>query len=152
MNGPAEDHGYVTGDKDCYQQIFGEYSGCYKQDMRYQGEQLAADLSVLNWGECALLCKVKRGCKFWSWDSTSCTNCIRERCTTFAENAVEKPDQIGVISGDVGCQDIPFAATDEEKIRDTLGLEVEAQSGGCKVAYPDFWRSICPAQEVPGYR
>ena len=120
---------------------------------------------VLSWGECARKCLahskqvlvLANRCKFWTWESTYCTNCKPERCIIHGGQAVEVANKhYGHIAGEVECQDIRYTETDEAKIYDGLTQEAESVPGRCLVPKKGLVdvgeRPHCAEQEVPGYR
>ena len=153
----ASSNNLFSGVKDCYEQITGQQNGCYKQDISYvSSTQTWFGRSVLAWGECALICKASRStdhgeCTFWTWASTSCSNCVKGRCYLHYAGD-EEPDIIGNhrghISGSRNCQDIGFQTNPvkplESKIRSGLFDKRQFPVGICQ--------SNCPAQEMPGFR
>ena len=67
--GPESDLGYLTGDSNCYRQKFGQFEGCFKPDVSYNGAlQAGAPIdNIKSWGECAKICKAEKStCKFWT--------------------------------------------------------------------------------------
>ena len=160
--GPESDLGYLTGDRNCYRQKFGQFEGCFKPDVSYHGAlQAGAPIdNIKSWGECAKICKAEKStCKFWTWASSTCTNCRPESCTRYATIIEEFPNKYGFISGEVECQDIVYIETDQDKIVDGLTEEASSGAGKCLVRKrstdedPEmFGRPKCAAQEVPGYR
>ena len=113
--------GYVIGDKDCYQQIYGLQAGCFQPDVRFLGEELGNPTDENNWGKCARRCKLDESCSFWSWSSSSCTNCKWKSCTIHGDNAVANSDQqFGIISGGSECQ--AFRSLSSTRRRSTTAL------------------------------
>ena len=149
--GPVSGFGYFTGNQTCYKAVVGYYAGCFKQDLRYEGDVVGAYvLKDNNWGECAKRCEHRKTtCKFWSWPSDSCNNCVPYNCTLHGSKAKEVSSQFGHIGGGIDCQDILY--TEEENIKDNLAVEAQPQPGKCARAKSKE-QPNCPAQEVPGYR
>ena len=185
----------VSGDKSCFEQIYGNNAGCFKQNVKWcfsstQGEivtnsgpggtststsaststkraQLPLFLPLTkrssirtSWGACAEEC-IERGCDYWTWASTSCTNCSPHSCTLFTltdqtrdqieEQTLEAP---GHISGSKDCSDIDkFLGPSDTKFvqrhNDTGNLEFPV--GRCQTPQPTT-NPRCEGQEVPGYR
>ena len=185
----------VSGDQSCYEQIYGNNAGCFKQNVKWcfpstQGEivtnsgpsgtstSTSASTSTkrvqvplflpltkrtairTSWGACAEEC-IERGCDYWTWASTSCTNCSPHSCTLFTltdqtrdqveEQTLEAP---GHISGRKDCSDIDqFLARSNTKFvqrhNDTGNLEFPV--GRCQTPQPTT-NPRCEGQEVPGYR
>ena len=104
----------ISGTNECYEQITGQQNGCYKQDLSYridQPERYKLSVPKRTWGECALTCKEDRFCTFWTWASTSCSNCVRGTCDIFSGGDEEPNFEVGHrghISGSRHCQDIGF--------------------------------------------
>ena len=149
--GPVTTFGYFTGNESCYKAVVGFYAGCFKQNLRYEEDVVDTfPLENGNWGACALRCKQRNSaCKFWSWSSDSCVNCVPYNCSLHGGGAKEVGGQYGHIGGRVECQDILY--TEEKNIKDILAVDAEAQSGKCTTVASKE-RPDCPAQEVPGYR
>ena len=148
--GPVSGFGYFTGNQSCYKAVVGYFAGCFKQNLRYEGDVVGTfPLKNQNWGACALKCRQQTSCKFWSWSSDSCMNCVPYTCSLHGGDAREVGSQFGHLGGGVDCQDILY--TEEENIKDNLAVEAQAQNGKCATAKSKE-RPNCPAQEVPGYR
>ena len=97
-----------TGTKECYEVITDQQNGCYKQHISYKHEiPWEADYNLVQsadnkqaWGECASLCEGNSRCTFWTWASTSCSNCTRNRCHLLeGDGEPEIVNQLGHISG-----------------------------------------------------
>ena len=150
----ASGRNVLSGTKDCHEQITGQRNGCYKQDLSYRIDQPERyKLSVFNkrtWGECALTCKEDDLCTFWTWASTSCSNCVRGVCDIFTGGEEEpniEGDHRGHISGSRQCQDIGYLSNklpDASKVHSALVDPTPFPVGFCQ--------SQCPAQQVPGFR
>ena len=152
----------VSGDKSCFEQIYGNNAGCFKQNVKWcfqlNGQAILGQVvensgsssGVLfhSWGACAKECE-KRGCNYWTWTSSSCTNCTPNNCFLFTFTD-ETRDQIqkqtleapGHISGRQDCTDI----RSEELLNSNLDFPV----GRCQT--PQTTNPQCQGQEVPGYR
>ena len=155
----------IPGPNECYQQITGQRNGCYKQDLSYKIHQpnsvsqfKASFPNKRTWGECALTCNEDEDCTFWTWASTSCSNCVRGVCNIFSgspeePNIEEEEDSRGHISGSRECVDLPLPRDpfldqlhlEESKVRSALTDMTEFPVGYCHSTW-------CPAQEVPGFR
>ena len=150
-----------TGTKECYEVITDQQNGCYKQHISYKHEiPWEADYNLVQsadnkqaWGECASLCEGNSRCTFWTWASTSCSNCTRNRCHLLeGDGEPETVNQLGHISGSKQCQDIgyprftvlPDASKVKSALADTDFRELPFPPGKC--------HTQCPVQEVPGFR
>ena len=164
----------VSGDQSCYEQIYGNNAGCFKQNVKWcfpsiQGEKVRNNIPGPSygfwpsWGFCAYEC-TKRGCDYWTWTSSSCTNCSKLSCTLFTftdETRDQLQDQLeqqtveapGHISGRQDCTDIKFVAPSDTKSvqrhNDTGNLEFPV--GRCQTPHPAN-NPLCQGQEVPGFR
>ena len=151
---------YISGDKSCYKQVLGQYAGCYKQGIKYiapQGSNSAKIPNLKNWGLCAEKCKSlgKTLCSFWTWASTSCTNCIPNTCYLINEPNRIEPKQVvdlaGHISGTRSCVDINYVEKDKQKVQPVQGGGgKDFPVGSCRTTGGEAPK--CPGQEVPGYR
>ena len=117
----------MSGDKSCFQQMYGTYSGCFREDIKWvfkNGNVGEAGGEVESWGKCAGACKKSQRCDYWTWASTSCSNCIPKECTLFdgtwtidqgarAENPTEE-SHLGYISGLQSCVDIDYVERDRK--------------------------------------
>ena len=152
----------ISGTNECYEQITGQHNGCYKQDLSYridQPERYKLSVPKRTWGECALTCKEDRFCTFWTWASTSCSNCVRGTCDIFSGGDEEPNFEVGHrghISGSRHCQDIGFQSTKRpavSKVHSALRDRTVFPVGYCQSRCPaQFCQTRCPAQEVPGFR
>ena len=156
-------HGFtVSGDSNCYEEVYGRNAGCFKQNVKWcfqlNGQAILGQVvensgsssGVLfhSWGACAKECE-KRGCNYWTWTSSTCTNCTPNNCFLFTFTD-ETRDQIqkqtleapGHISGRQDCTDI----SSEELLNSNLDFPV----GRCQT--PQTTNPQCQGQEVPGYR
>ena len=128
----------LSGDKSCYEQIYGSNAGCFKHDVTWciqsdlsptaqtiEGEEVPPTIWP-NWGACAEECRKRaqewllsttasQGCDYWTWASPSCTNCSLYSCILFKisphdrNNIVEQiVEAKGHISGRKDCTDISF--------------------------------------------
>ena len=156
--GSKQDRGYLSGDSNCYRLKFGQHVSCFKSGVGYEASQSDTHVdNIKSWGECALLCKTRstQPCLYWTWASSSCSNCRPESCTLYATATQELPDKHGFISGEVTCQDIVYVETNPDKVDDPLMLEAYVGNGKCLVKETSpvtFVRPKCVGQEVPGYR
>ena len=156
----ASGRNVVSGSKECYEQITGQQNGCYRQDYRIdQPERERFRLFKKTWGGCAAICKRDDECGFWSWASTSCSNCVRGMCTTFMMGTpppltTTTTGHQGHISGSRHCQDIGLESTkspDRSKVHSALVDPTPFPTGFCR-GFVSGMPGRCPAQEVPGYR
>ena len=72
---------FVSGAKSCYVQIYGRYAGCFRPDVKWffpTNTGFAGNI-VKSWGKCAEDCEKKK-CNYWTWTSTSCTDCLPNNC------------------------------------------------------------------------
>ena len=149
---PAPGNDMWSGGKDCYIQIEGLQKGCYRQDVTYWPTAISRNIlyGVPAWGKCAQHCKDDPGCKFWTWASTSCSNCSPGTCDLFeGDMEPEMHDGVGHISGSRNCQDIGLPAeTYEKPLFDSKVMSAIDD----RFDENAFCESPCPAQEVPGYR
>ena len=164
---------YVSGEKKCYKQVLGATNGCFRQDFSYRedevklmhenkvfwkyGLQSANHVEGVyhNWGACALKCKANPSCGYWTWASSSCSDCFPETCFLYDKlNDVEDLklyEQRGHISGEVECQDITYIERkDNRKVQNSLDLGTPWKTGGCQSS--GGTKPFCPAQAVPGYK
>ena len=181
--------GYVSGERNCYRQVLGQNRGCYHRDTTYKDLKTRGKKVIIrpgevedwgyvgNWGDCAKECYDKnlgtnveaRGfCKYWTWASFSCKDCIPGGCwLIYIEADVwyeRKPERnqpkptrrIGFISGTVDCQDITYLVDNARYIRTSQNLITVSQNGPnfspCPAVEEASLRQNCPVQVVPGFR
>ena len=159
-------NGYISGDQQCYEQTNGGYAGCYRQNVKWDfttDPVNGAQSNYRNWGQCAEECKrmqTTSGCKYWTWSSSSCTNCIPKKCLLFNNVPSSQPETLisalGHISGALSCQDIEYVEEEGWKVnpvdvprKDELVIE----EGRCR--REDITARTtpqCNSHEVPGYQ
>ena len=164
---------YVSGGKMCYKQVLGATNGCFRQDLSYREDEVKlmyangvfwkyglqtanhAPGVYHNWGACALKCKGSPSCRYWTWASSSCSDCFPETC--FLYDKLDDAEDLtlhehkGHISGEVECQDITYIETKyDTKVHNSLDSGIQWKTGACQS--DGGQKPFCPAQVVPGYK
>ena len=148
---------FVSGDKSCYEQIYGRSAGCFRPGAKWIYPPSLPNVGfsshiVENWGRCAEECQ-KEACEYWTWASTSCSDCIPNNCVLFKgiQTGIlrtEAETGVGHISGDRNCSDIEYVERDQGKVIPVADAsQAEFPVGSCQTA-----TAYCSALEVPGYR
>ena len=158
---------FVSGEKSCYEQIYGRSAGCFRSDTKwvypsspaYETNVGFASHIVENWGTCAEECR-KAACQYWTWASTSCSDCVPKKCILFNGTRTDldigplieeagAETALGHISGDRNCSDIAYVEREQQGrvVPVADASQSEFPVGSCQTA-----TEHCSSQEVPGYR